>query len=119
VLDFQILLVEDDPFVAEIMTEMVSDFGCKVDWDNTAELALDRLSTGYCPDLILSDIRMPGKSGVELALEVNLRWPNIKIVLMTGFTGEFDRIPEAKRPTVLVKPIDKAILHAVLTKNLS
>jgi CheY-like chemotaxis protein len=116
--DYQVLLVEDDPFVAEVMLETIAAFGCTVEWNDSAQPALDRLASGFTPDLILSDIRMPGISGVEFASKVNETWPDLKIVLMTGYTEEFENIPPDQRRDVLLKPIDRESLYSMLKECL-
>jgi two-component system NtrC family sensor kinase len=38
--------------------------------------------------LVLSDVVMPGRSGIQLARELRERWPDLRVVLMSGYTAE-------------------------------
>ena len=83
----RILVVDDEPDVADLLAEALVLDGHRVDTANSAADALTRLAAqGY--DLVFSDMRMPEMSGVELYEQVALRWPGIehRIVFVTGDT---------------------------------
>lgn len=71
-------------------------------------------------DLVLSDIRMPGRSGVELLREVRRLRPGLPVVLMTAFTAEpqIDAAMEEGVFAVLAKPFDVERAIGVLTRAL-
>jgi CheY-like chemotaxis protein len=82
-----ILLVEDDPLVAEACLMLLEDFGYVVRRVATADDALALLDDGYRPDLVFSDVVMPGSlDGVELARTLRTRFPAMPILLTTGFS---------------------------------
>jgi CheY-like chemotaxis protein len=82
----QLLLVEDDKEVAELTREMLSAIGFAVIHASSPDAALGALANGRPIDFVLSDIMMPGGvSGVELAREIRVRHPNVRIVLTTGY----------------------------------
>jgi DNA-binding NtrC family response regulator len=71
-------------------------------------------------DLVLSDIRMPGMSGVDLFRRIRAEWPEVPVVLMTGFALE-GLVKEAVAEgvfTVLPKPFDIEHVVAALTSAL-
>src|SRR5215831_15196894 len=79
----RVLVVEDDDTVAEVLREVLSDEPMQVAIATTAEEAM-RIITAACPDLILTDISLPGKSGIELMRQAREIDPEIAVVLMTG-----------------------------------
>ncbi|HEX9464709.1 MAG TPA: response regulator [Alphaproteobacteria bacterium] len=82
-----ILLVEDDPLVAEACGMLLEDFGHTVTRAASADEALGLLADGFKPDLVFSDIVMPGTlDGVELAQTLRERYPTMPVLLTTGFS---------------------------------
>src|SRR6185295_8836520 len=97
-----VLVVEDNPDVAEVTRELLQRMGCSAEIVRDAESALARLEAKRF-DVVLSDIVMAGAmNGVELARSVERRWPHIQIVLATGYR---EAAAEAGKDfTVLRKP---------------
>jgi CheY-like chemotaxis protein len=81
-----VLVVEDDYLIRLTTTEMLNDLGCKVKEAATAQEALEILDEGPV-DILLTDVGLPGVSGLQLARDVRGRWPNLRIVLATGDSG--------------------------------
>ena len=100
----RILLVEDDPSVAQVTADMLMDAGYEVTPIETASSALDLLHAGRSFDAILSDIVMvEGISGLDLARRVREEWPQMPVVLMTGFSealtgAQFVEVPVVFKP---------------------
>jgi YesN/AraC family two-component response regulator len=69
-------------------------------------------------DLIITDIRMPEVSGVEVVDYFNENFPDIPVVVVTGFADNelSDRLVEKGVKNVLVKPVDKTFLLKVVAK---
>lgn len=61
-----VLVVDDDPYIREALSEVLADEGYPVDTARDGEEALERLGHAPRPSLILLDLRMPGMSGWEL-----------------------------------------------------
>jgi CheY-like chemotaxis protein len=81
-----VLLVEDDEFIRSTTTEVLSDIGCKVKEASTAQEALKILDEGPV-DILLTDIGLPGISGLQLAKDARARRPDLCLVLATGDSG--------------------------------
>jgi PAS domain S-box-containing protein len=85
----RILVVEDDTVVAELAASMLAELGFEATVAHSAKEALERLAGGEKPKLIISDIVMPGGiSGIELALKVRRRFPELPILLTTGYSEQ-------------------------------
>jgi CheY-like chemotaxis protein len=97
-----VLLVEDDDLIRLTTTEMLSDFGCKVREAGTAQEALTILDDGPV-DILLTDVGLPGVSGLELAKDVRARWPDLFLVLATGDSGVKSEAARLGAPFI-VKP---------------
>ena len=84
----RVLLVEDDPQVAELIDAMLHDLGHSVVRAGGVEEALSRLEQDGGIQLVLSDVIMPGgKSGVDLAEQLAASRPGLPVVLCSGYTG--------------------------------
>jgi len=84
--DAAVLLVEDDDLIRLTTTEMLSDFGCKVKEASTAQEALKILDEAPV-DILLTDVGLPGVSGLQLAREIYARRPDLRLILATGDSG--------------------------------
>jgi PAS domain S-box-containing protein len=113
--DIRILLVEDDPEVRTTVERMLSDLGAAVIQAADGPAALGMLNADEPPDVVLTDIVMPGMDGIALSRAVSAARPDIRIVFMSGNaeldTGTMNAIDS--RP-LLVKPFRKIDLAAAL-----
>ena len=91
----RILVVDDDSYVRSGTEEILLRKGYEVDTAASGSGALQALE-GAEYDLMLSDIRMPGMSGLELLDTVVPRWPELTVVLMTAY-GAIDDAVRAMR----------------------
>jgi len=83
-----LLLVDDDPDFCEILQEVLEDRGFEVDVAHNGAAALELMdnrddSGGY--SVLISDVNMPGMSGIELIRHTRSRYPLIVPVIVTGF----------------------------------
>lgn len=112
----RLLLVEDDHDVAAIATSLLQAEGFEVDHAANAYEALKKLEV-QTYEVVLSDILMPGGvSGIELAHQVHATWPELRIVLTSGFPGEAEAL-KGTPWSFLPKPYTGAQLKAVLDQN--
>lgn len=107
--DEHILMVEDQPQVAELGKAMLEDLGYSVVHVDTAQRALDLLRGGATFGLLFTDIVMPGMTGVALAQTVRREFPDLPILLTTGYSDR--ELDEDSRAFDLVrKPYRRADL---------
>ncbi len=87
--DENILVVEDETEVREFILRVLTRFGYKVIAASNGKEAMEICNAGEMGfDLLLTDVVMPGMSGVELAKFLNDKYPGIKILLTSGYTEE-------------------------------
>jgi len=123
----RILLVEDEPSVREFVMRALRGIGHEVEAAGDGSEALMALararSNGSQHDLLLSDILMPVMDGVSLALAASRDVPEMKIVLMTGYSDQRERAHglNAIVSDMLLKPftLDElvALVQRVLIKT--
>jgi PAS domain S-box-containing protein len=82
-----VLVIEDDTQVAEFATLLLSEIGHETTLAMNAAEALELLGEdGGAFDLVFSDVVMPGMSGIELAGLLRARWPELPVVLTSGYS---------------------------------
>lgn len=81
-----ILLVDDEPQILRLVSNILEDYNILT--ASTGSEAILR-SNQYKNeiDLLLSDFEMPGMTGMELAAQITVARPKIKVLLMSGYTG--------------------------------
>ena len=107
----RVLLVEDNPQVREFAEGLLADLGCEVVSTETGEEALDYLS-GSKVDLVVTDVVMPGMSGVELARLIGQAHPDVPLLLATGYSDEI--VKRGSEFIVLAKPFGAADLSRAM-----
>ena len=88
-----VLVIDDEPVVRDLMAEILQKAGYETADAETAERGLDLLEDERV-SLVVSDIRMPGLSGLELLEAVRIRRPSLPVVLVTG-AGTYSNLTEA------------------------
>ena len=111
----RLLLVEDDPGVAAVAQELLESLGLEVRAAENAPEALERLAEERF-DIMLTDVVMPGgMTGIELARECARSWPEMRVVLTSGYAGDDVDAALADAPWPFVrKPYSEQQLAAVL-----
>jgi len=116
----RLLIAEDEQPVRELLTRALTLEGYEVQAAADGAAALDVLSSAGPFDLLLTDIRMPIMDGIALALVAARDYPNLVIVLMTGYAGERERAHGLDRLVhdVVLKPFSLAVMKQTLAKAL-
>lgn len=112
-----ILVVDDDTTIRHSLSEALSDDGTDVRAAEDAARALALIDESL-PDVVLSDVRMPGLSGLTLLKLLRERAPSVDVILMTAY-DDMPTVVSAMRDGAcdfLVKPLDLHDLRRVLAR---
>jgi CheY-like chemotaxis protein len=118
----RVLVAEDDPDVRDLMSDLLTSWGIEVALAATGVEALTMFeANGPRFDLLLTDLTMPGMTGVALARAVTRLRPGMPVLLCTAFTDDLrdDEVNAAGVHAVLRKPLKPADLRACLARLLS
>jgi len=118
----RILVVDDEPFIVQLVADMLSEAGYDVDTAENGLIALEQIrQRSY--DLILSDLRMPALDGLGLYREVEQEWPDLRrrMVFISGTLDqpEYQRFIEASGVPILSKPFDMDELRDLAERRLA
>jgi CheY-like chemotaxis protein len=109
---WRVLLVEDQDEVRDTSRQLLELLGCEVRAVPDAESADDALQ--HCEfDVMLTDITLPGRSGLELARTAAVRQPALRIIVSSGYGRNVSRLPGV-RTWALPKPYGVRELEALL-----
>jgi len=117
--EHRVLIVDDDTAMREMLVSLFRDKGYLTSQATSAREALE-LAAEENFDVILSDIRMPGKTGIEMVGELRKLRPDTPVVLMTAFgsidsavdsmrAGAFDYITKPFEPDAVLLTLERAI----------
>lgn len=117
---YKVILVDDEVEVIDVMKMKIrwNDLGFDVVGSATNGVKALELVEKLQPDVVLTDIKMPYMDGLELARKLNQDYPNIYIMLCTGF-DEFEYAKEAVHLEIkeyMLKPISATELSESLMK---
>jgi PAS domain S-box-containing protein len=108
-----VLIVDDSVEVAEVTSSLFEHLGYDTLYRESAEAALKLLADGARIDLVFSDIVMPGTiDGVGLANEIRAQYPNLPVLLTTGYSDAARAAPADLR--ILRKPFDSDALKGFI-----
>jgi signal transduction histidine kinase/DNA-binding response OmpR family regulator len=116
----RVLVVEDDATVADVIGEVLADQPFETSFAASAEEAIERIASAF-PDLILTDISLPGKSGLEVMRHARAIDPEVAVILMTGYASVQTAIDALRQGAddYVTKPFeDIADLPAMIEKRL-
>jgi two-component system cell cycle sensor histidine kinase/response regulator CckA len=102
-----ILLVEDDPAIRTMLVTVLRDAGYEVSVSSDGIEASELASAATTPyDLLLSDVVMPRRTGIELARELRARWKTLPVLFISGYTqrGSSPLTPIPPDTRLLPKP---------------
>jgi len=104
----RIVVVDDDPGLLRLLSIRLRAEKYEVEPVSNAPAAVDAVGR-IRPDLVITDLRMPGTDGISLLRELQRRWPALSVILLTAH----GTIPDAVRATqsgafsFLTKPVEK------------
>jgi DNA-binding response OmpR family regulator len=116
----KILVVDDSPQISKALSDLLSTSGYLVRTAPSAERALQILESATF-DLIITDLKMTGMTGIDLARQVLQKTPGLPVVILTGF-GDMDSVIHALRLGVadyLKKPFSIDEVTSVVEREIA
>ena len=98
--DPAVLIVDDDPRVADVLQEFLEEEGFSVQYEINGKKALNAIEKNP-PDLVLADMRMPVMDGITLLHEITNRWDDIDVIMMSATES-----PNGLKVPFIQKPFD-------------
>jgi two-component system cell cycle response regulator CpdR len=117
-----ILIAEDESMLCDLCARALATEGHEVETAHDGSEALDVLNKhGGCFDLLLTDVRMPKMDGIALSLAAARNFPELTIMLMTGYADQRERAHglDALVHDVLAKPFSVASLCGAVNEALA
>lgn len=113
-----VLVVDDYKDCADTAARILAGEGHEVHVAYSASDALAK-ATAHCPDVVVMDIGLPGRTGIDLAKEIRQSCPTCRIVAVTGFTQEEIRrkSEEAGFNGYLLKPAEPEAVNSLVMKH--
>ncbi len=119
--DISILILDDEPIVAKRLKPALEKKGYKVESFTRSTDAMDRVRKQKF-DIVITDLKMEGISGMEFLEEVKRLWPDTEIIVITGFAtmetakesfkkGVFDFLAKPFKLGEIVEIVRKAVEH--------
>jgi CheY-like chemotaxis protein len=118
----RLLIVEDDDSVRTLAARALERAGYAVDVATNGKGGLEAIAAaGGRYDLIISDVRMPGMDGIEMAKAAARYYPGIRILFVTGYADQRERTAELDGVVagVLQKPFTLVEIRARVDKLLA
>ncbi len=117
-----ILLVDDEPFITKVIRISMERLGFKVTEVYSARAAIDLLESNPSNfDIVITDQSMPEMTGIELAIVLQKRFPELPIILSTGFidAANVESVTANGIREILHKPFSSADLAKVIMRILN
>src|SRR2546428_2178820 len=110
------LVVDDDQNTRDYLAAFLTSSGFVVECLESGDDAIERLASGYSPSMILLDILLPGKDGIEVLSNLKTVYPSIPIVILSGI-GQIKTVVEAMKmgaSDYLTKPFEEEALELAI-----
>tara|TARA_B100001971_G_scaffold84647_1_gene78196 strand:+ start:305294 stop:305653 length:360 start_codon:yes stop_codon:yes gene_type:complete len=102
----KVLIVDDEEEICRSMQLLLSAFDIEADYAFNHDEAIKQLSANSYK-LVLSDIKMPGKDGIELVKSIRKQFGDQKVILMSGFSEyTLEEVKEMGVLDLYSKPLD-------------
>jgi diguanylate cyclase (GGDEF)-like protein len=115
--NLKILIVDDDPSIIEILTDLMSFFGYESKAVRNGKEAMAKLKENSY-QIVLTDMMMPGISGMDLLKHINNNYPLTKVMVVTGFDRSFSftDVIQAGASDFISKPFNTDELEAKINR---
>jgi two-component system, cell cycle sensor histidine kinase and response regulator CckA len=107
--------------VSAFMSDLLESWGLEVKTSNCAQDALSTCAQDDAFDLVITDYKMPGMNGLQLARELRFKHPRLPVILYTGFNEGLAPadIEDAGVRALVIKPIDPHEVFGLLQTHLA
>ena len=113
----RIIVIDDEVLIAETVAEILNDQGFEATPVSDGAAAIELAKT-LRPDIVLSDVIMPGLNGIETGIRIREIVPDCRLILFSGQAATVDLLAKAReqghRFDILAKPIKPEQLIAVI-----
>jgi DNA-binding response OmpR family regulator len=115
----RLLIVDDEPDICEFLAEELTDHGYECVTANSVDEALERARI-FEPQAIISDVRMPFKSGVDLLQSISMSEKPVPVLLISGFTDvSLQQIYRLGAVALLPKPLNIELLMSQIQASIA
>jgi len=114
---WRVLLIDDEEGIRRVMRINLEDAGYEVATAENGEVGLG-LCESFDPQVVITDIRMPGMNGIEVLEAVKSRFPRMEVIVVTAF-GEMELAISALQldaSDFVTKPVDDSVLYVALKR---
>lgn len=115
----KVLVVDDNEQYREILKSRLESFNLAAALAASSDEALKYLDERPGFDLVITDLKMPGKDGMELALEIKERYPRLPLILLSTIGAKGIKDHERLFSSVLTKPVKHQMLYKAISKVFS
>jgi len=84
----KILIADDEPMMRNLVLKILESEGYQISLASSGDEALEMLKADKF-DLLLTDVKMPGMNGFDLLRKVKENWPDMAVIIMTGYGDAF------------------------------
>ncbi|BCA80788.1 sigma-54 dependent transcriptional regulator [Desulfuromonas sp. AOP6] len=121
--DANILVVDDESVIREGVRRILLQEGYQVETSSSGNLALERMQSADF-DLVITDLKMPGMSGMEVLKAIRILQPDVPVVIITGYStvetaveamkfGAFDYLAKPFTPEQILHLAESALKHRI------
>jgi CheY-like chemotaxis protein len=118
----RVLIVDDEPVIADSLAYALSDVGYDATAVYDGQEALKSAAV-LNPDVLISDVVMPGLNGIEAGIQIRRMLPSCRIILLSGQAATRDLARDAKvrghHFEIVTKPVHPKAMLAYLTRSVS
>jgi DNA-binding NtrC family response regulator len=116
----KIIVVDDEPVIADTLVNILNGEGHQAIAASNGKSAIE-WAQRFAPEIVVTDVVMPGLDGVDTAKAILKQLPNCRIILFSGQAASRDVVAKAREEgysfEVLAKPIDPDVLLNVIGES--
>lgn len=116
----KIIVVDDEPVIADTLVNILTGEGYNAISASDGKSAIE-WAMKFKPDVVVSDVIMPGLSGIDTAKAILKQLPTCRVILFSGQAASVDLVARARREgygfEVLAKPVDPDVLLNTISKT--